>query len=282
MKRQVMGIEELYGPKQNLVLMDNNVLASTRFDIIVNDILDLGFYRGAKLNRKLRKVDFNQGTDANYLTLRNMALLAKLPIDPLRIAFDHISMKDVYVSKIKLARDHGILDLSNYVLYNYLDTPEDFYERLRINCQLNTDLGTKIYSFPMKYIPLDAKDRSFVGKNWNKKLLRGVQCILLVTRGLVTTRLEFFGAAFGHSAEEFETIAIMPERYIIHRRKYENNGAGDCEKTYKALGPNQKRMLAEALVDWPTASRIMKKTRSLRIRKLLSHFMNAKGSIVKE
>ena len=75
---------------------------------------------------------------------------------------------------------------------------------------------------------------------------------------------------------------MMPERYIIHRRKYENNGAGDWEKTYKTLGPNQKRMLAEALVDWPTASRTMKKTRSLKIKKLLSHFIDAKGSIIEE
>jgi hypothetical protein len=32
----------------------------------------------------------------------------------------------------------------------------------------------------MKYVPLDAKDRSYIGKHWNKRLLRGVQCILLV------------------------------------------------------------------------------------------------------
>lgn len=282
MKRQVMGIEELYGPKQNLVLMDNNVLASGRFEDIVRDILDLGFFKGAKLNRRLRKVDFNQGTDANYLTPANMALLAKLPIDPLRIAFDHISMKDVYVSKIKLARDHGILDLSNYVLYNYQDTPDDFYERLRINCQLNIDLGTKIYSFPMKYIPLDAKDRSFVGEHWNKRLLRGVQCILLATRGLVTTRLEFFEAAFGRSAEEFERIAMMPEHYIIQRRKYEHNGASDWEKTYKALTPNQKKILSVALSDRTTALEMMKNTKSQRIKKLLGHYIDAKGNIIKE
>ncbi|MCZ7623834.1 MAG: hypothetical protein M5U24_15435 [Candidatus Kuenenia sp.] len=154
LKKQVLGIEEIYGQKRNLVLMDNNILASTNFEKIIDEIIDLGFYKGAKFNGKLRKVDFNQGTDAHYLTSGKMDLLAKTAIRPLRIAFDYISMKDLYISKIKLARDCGISNLSNYVLYNYVDAPEDFYQRLKINVQLNEELGTKIYSFPMKYIPL--------------------------------------------------------------------------------------------------------------------------------
>lgn len=120
LKKQILGIEEIYGPKRNLVLMDNNFLASTNFEKIINEIIDLGFYKGAKFNGKLRKVDFNQGTDAYYLTSVKMALLAKTAIRPLRIAFDYISMKDLYISKIKLAKDYGILNLSNYVLlYRY-------------------------------------------------------------------------------------------------------------------------------------------------------------------
>lgn len=281
LKRQIKGIDELYGPKQNLILMDNNVLASDKFEQIVTDILDLGFYRGAKMGNRMRVVDFNQGTDANYLTAQKMVLLAKTAIKPLRIAFDSISLKDTYISKIKLARDYGILNLSNYVLYNYLDTPEDFYERLRINCQLNIDLGTQIYSFPMKYMPLEAKNRSYVGPLWNKKLLRGVQCILLATHGLVTTRLEFFEAAFGVSPEEFREIAMMPEHYIIQREKYKNNGASDWRKEYKSLTKSDKETLADVLRSRESIVTALKKTKSGRLKRIVSHYLDENDRVIK-
>ena len=266
-------IETYGGQKQNLILMDNNVLASKQFERIINDICDIGFHKGAKLNGRMRIIDFNQGTDANYLTSKKMVLLAKTAIKPLRIAFDHIADKDLYISKIKLARDHGLLDLSNYVLYNYLDTPEDFYQRLRINVLLNEELGTQIYSFPMKYIPLDAKDRKYIGKNWNKKLIRGIQCILLATRGLVTTRREFFEAAFGSTYEEFLKIVLMPEEYIIYRRKYENNGAFDWRSTYEKLSENEKNVFMTLISDNKVQKQVYSKTSSRKIKQLLTHYI---------
>src|SRR6266498_793455 len=47
----VKGVDLLYGPKKDLTLMDNNVVASGRFKEIIAEIRDLGFIPGAKLNR---------------------------------------------------------------------------------------------------------------------------------------------------------------------------------------------------------------------------------------
>ncbi len=240
LKRQVRSIQELYGTKQHLILLDNNVLASDQFERIINDVIDLGFENGAKINNKLRYVDFNQGIDMRLVTPDKMKLLAKTAIRPLRLAFDHIELKKKYIDSIKLAVDCGIKKLSNYVLYNYTDTPADFYERLRINVELNQELGTLIYSFPMKYIPLNAKDRTFVGKHWNRRLLRGVQCILLATKGKVGTHLDFFEAAFGRTPKEFIEIAMMPEEYIIHRRRHENNGAYEWREAFRNLSDKER------------------------------------------
>jgi hypothetical protein len=103
-QRQVKGIEDVYGCKQDLNLMDNNVLASRFFKLIINDICALEFEKGAKLGDRMRRVDFNQGVDARKLSEKKIALLADTAIRPLRIAFDHISMKDMYVSRIRLAK----------------------------------------------------------------------------------------------------------------------------------------------------------------------------------
>lgn len=276
LKKQVRGIEELYGVKQHLVLLDNNVLASSEFHRIIHDIMDLGFQKGAKINNRLRHLDFNQGVDANLLDADKFSLLAKTAIRPLRIAFDHISMKKMYIEKIKLARDYGLLDLSNYVLYNYRDTPTDFYQRLMINVKLNEQIGTKIYSFPMKYIPLDARDRTYVGPKWNRQILRGIQCILLATLGKVGPREEFFKAAFGSSPEEFIKIAMMPENYIIYRRKSEFNGADDWGHLYDILTPNQRRELFQITKERYVNEIDVVNAGSSRLKRILTHYVDAR------
>jgi len=76
--------------KKDLILLDNNVLASEEFPGIIKEIKKYGFYKGAKFNGKLRYIDFNQGVDVRRLTEEKMRLLSELAIKPLRIAFDHI------------------------------------------------------------------------------------------------------------------------------------------------------------------------------------------------
>ena len=68
----VNGIRERHGEKKDLVLMDNNITASSRYQEVIAEIVDLGFERGATLKRDgkpavKRRVDFNQGVDARIL-----------------------------------------------------------------------------------------------------------------------------------------------------------------------------------------------------------------------
>jgi len=205
--------------KKDLILLDNNVLASENLSQIINEIKECGFAKGAMYGDAHRGIDFNQGLDARLLTEENMELLSQLPLDPLRIAFDDIKLEKLYVEKVRLAHKYGLRHLSNYILFNYKDTPEDFYERLRINIELNAELGLSIFSFPMRYIPLNAKDRRYIGPSWNSTQLRGVQCILHATRGVVGPKKPFFERAFGKTAEEFKYIIEQPEEAIFYREK---------------------------------------------------------------
>jgi hypothetical protein len=165
--------------------------------------------------------------------------------------------------------------VSSYVLYNYTDTPHDFYERLRTSVELNQELGTHTYSFPMKYIPLDAKDRSFIGRHWSRKLIRGVQCILLATRGKVGTSLEFFEAAFGADAEQFVKIALMPERYIIYREHHKLNGAQEWSQLYDQLTHGQKAAFMHTVGGNRVCEDDVCKASTKRLKKILDHYVPA-------
>ncbi len=238
-KEQVAKIDEVAGQKRDLLLMDNNVLRSTQFDKIIDEIKELGFYKGARFtNPKTgalcnRYVDFNQGLDAKLMTEHKAKRLGEIALRPARIAFDHIEDEEVYKRALEMCAKNGIKYLSNYILYNgedftgkgssyHADTPEDLYNRMKISMDfcdyLNEQYGKDgiihIFSFPMKYIPLKDLDRSYIGTHWNGKYLRAVQRMLIPTQGKGVSSRSFFEADFGKSAEEFVENLAMPEELL--------------------------------------------------------------------
>lgn len=50
-KEKIDTIKNIYGEQKNLLLLDNNVLASKKFKTIIDEIIESGFERGAKFNR---------------------------------------------------------------------------------------------------------------------------------------------------------------------------------------------------------------------------------------
>ena len=86
----IRGVAQAHGEMKDLVLMDNNVTASARYEEIIAEIRDLGFQAGATLSQngappKKRRVDFNQGVDARILAKSPMFLreMATICISPL-------------------------------------------------------------------------------------------------------------------------------------------------------------------------------------------------------
>ena len=330
-KEQVRQSTKQFGPQKDLLLMDNNVLASKHFYKIIDEIKECGFERGATyipeseyaiaiknlrdgynvraytkklirlydlisnklpeteqadfyLNRekhhllysevatpeaiiefdeiarplhqkyfkrlkRMRTIDFNQGVDARLVTNKKMEKLAEINIRPLRFAFDHYSMKDIYEKAIRIAAKHDITDLSNYLLYNFKDKPDDLYYRMRINIDLCDELGVTIYSFPMKYHPIDDPNyfynREYIGKHWNRKFIRSIQAVLNATKGKVGRGKSFFEEAFGGNIDEFYKILWMPEALIIYRFKYKDNLTAEWWEKYNSLNDVQLNRLKE-------------------------------------
>ena len=241
LKHLVHGVADNHGEKKDLILMDNNVTASVRYKEIIAEIRDFGFTPGATLvrgNKRLkRRVDFNQGVDARILAKSPMYLkeMSTICISPLRIAFDHLGLRKVYEKSVRTAADFGLTSLSNYMLYNFMDTPQDLYERMKLNIHLNEELGTRIWSFPMRYQPVTLKDRSHIGRHWDRYQLRTFQIMLQATHGVVSGQPSFFRRAFGSSQQEFLRLLTYPHGMIFHREYYENGPGHPVRDEYEAL-----------------------------------------------
>jgi len=207
------------------------------FDIIFAPLYEKYIYNKNQPTRcQTRYIDFNQGVDARLVTEVKMKKIAETNIRPLRIAFDYWEtdpqkhsakpMWEIYENAVRMAVSNGICNLSNYLLYNTNDdTPEDLYKRLLLNVNLCEELNVSIYSFPMKYHPIDDPNyfdnRNYIGKAWRKKYIRAIQAILNSTHGKIGRGKNFFFAAFGKDIEQFQEILIMPETFIIERYKYD-------------------------------------------------------------
>ena len=283
----VRAIDDLYGPKKDLILMDNNVVASPRFKDIVAEIRDLGFTPGAKLRRPheraaiQRRVDFNQGVDARILCKDRVFLreLSSICLRPVRIAFDHIGLKGPYERAVRFAHEFGLTELSNYMLYNFHDSPSDLFERMRLNVALNEELGVRIWSFPMRYQPTDRPDRGHIGAKWRRYQLRSMQIVLQATHGVVSGEPAFFKRAFGNTAQDYERILVTPHDYIFNRDWYERfDGRPELDE-YRA----EARKLDEAdraeLVDLLSSchpsdfDKLPSQTTNLRLRRVLPFYV---------
>lgn len=269
-KEQIAEVDRRFGQKRNLLLMDNNVLRSNKFDSIVDELIELDFgkdgtYPSPRTGKPLKRyIDFNQGLDAKLLTEHKAKRLGELALNPARIAFDHIEDEEQYKKALELCAKNGIKYLSNYILYNgedftgkgqhyRADTPEDLYTRMKVSMDFCDELNDKygsdgrihIFSFPMKYIPLNATDRSFVGTHWNKKYLRGVQRMLIPTQGKGVSTRSFFEADFGKTVEEFIENLAMPEELLGLRGHFverANESKDDRKKRYAQWEINHKRI----------------------------------------
>ena len=355
---QVRTAEARYGAKRDLLLLDNNVLASCRFNDIIEDIKKAGFSAGStyvapnqfeiavqnlrtgqndcgyikscvKQYRKLidrygagkmqevydllkdnhlleeytatksailatydelkpyfeqyysnrpkrRYVDFNQGIDARLITDENMAKLAEIPIRPVRIAFDHWSLRKKYEEAVRTAVRYGHTNLSNYILYNFEDDPIELYRRLRLNVDLCQELGANIYSFPMKYHPIEDPDyfsnRDYIGKKWNRKFIRTIQAILNSTKGKVGRSYDFFCKAFGADEQEFYKLLYMPEEMIIYRFYFEEIGMTDeWWQAFTSLTEEELRIV-KLIIEHNDFNNIEEKTDNPNILRVLEYY----------
>jgi len=222
--------------------------------------------------KMIRYVDFNQGIDARLINKRNIKILSTIPIRPFRLACDSIEDTNKFNRATKLAIENNIRHFSNYILYNWKDKPEDLWIRLNNAVSLYSENSIKIdgFSFPMKYAPIKEKDRSYIGKFWNRKYLSAINVIINVTNGVVAKEKDFFYEAFGSNVEEFLTILSMPDEFIRFRHYFRDNGLIDYWKTlYCSLSEDEKEYLLHRICEYKTNKSIIKDNHTKIVKKIL-------------
>jgi hypothetical protein len=165
----------------------------------------------------------------------------------MRVAFDRIQENDAYVKALNLAKEYGFKEFSNYMLYNWKDSPRDLYDRLLVNIELNEKWKKEcdgesavIYSYPMRFAPiLDPKktgenrsrdwmndsvaepDDFLKGAVWNRRFIRSVEIIKGAAHGAISPTPDYARRAIGFTYKEFIANLYMPEELLRKRNQYE-------------------------------------------------------------
>jgi len=115
--------------------------------------------------------DFNQGMDARLIDDERAELISRVNMPMIRMAFDYRGIRPWVERAIMKLREHGVRGrrMVFYVLHNYVDDPEDFFERVRDLL----DWGAVVY--PMRYEPLTTLRKGvYVSPRWTREQLSAV------------------------------------------------------------------------------------------------------------
>ncbi len=150
---------------------DNNIVAHPD----VHELLDI---LSSEYKDKYHK--FNGGIDARIVgqDIEIARSLAKIKKGVFFFAYDNPKERtkierclDILEKAEFKTRQKGIF----YALYNFRDTPQDFFERCKFLIERNAMI------FPMKYQPLDTlKKDSYISPTWNMKELKFVKTLMKI------------------------------------------------------------------------------------------------------
>ena len=114
------------------------------------------------------KVDFNQGLDARLVTDEVAEKISQIKTSCIRFSYDNISVRKKVEGAIEKLTIFGLRrrHVGIYMLFNHMDTPDDFFERVK------HVLDWGAVAMPLRYQPLDSlKYNSHIGPFWDKEKL---------------------------------------------------------------------------------------------------------------
>jgi hypothetical protein len=187
---------------RSIVLYDNNFTEHEYFDNIVDELKDFG-----------KPIDVF-GLHVDSFTEHHAKRLAELKWGSqsetgtpyVRFSFDKMRYANGIEKALKLVLKYKIrAQFFCYMLFNFTDSPDDFWERLQIAQQIRDRVGGTIYLFPQRYEPLDAvKRNSYISPKWTPEMLHGLVRLYTYIHGFLSiTESKNLFNWIGHTRDEF-------------------------------------------------------------------------------
>jgi hypothetical protein len=173
------GRQELPDAK-GVVLLDNNFTEHEYFNEICDELKDFGL-----------PIDI-MGLHVGAFTRDHAKKLAELKwgaqqdkgTSYIRFSFDKLSYTEHIERAFKYFVGAGIkTNFFAYMLFNWIDSPADFWRRIEICQEIVDKYGKTLYLFPQRYEPfMSLKRNSYIGKHWTESQVRNL--VNLYTDGL--------------------------------------------------------------------------------------------------
>ena len=160
-RQHVNSIKPFIWPSHTrVVLFDNNAIASPNWDVTWQELKDIG-----------KKVDIREGIDARLVTDDIALQVSQLKMEKIQTAYDSIKDHDKIEEGISILKKYiPKKNFVAFVLYNWKDTPEEYWIRIKELASWN------VIPFPMRYQPLnELKKNNYVSSDWTKKDLSDVR-----------------------------------------------------------------------------------------------------------
>lgn len=194
---------------KRVILWDNNILGNANWAAIFDELIEVGL-----------EVDFNQGLDARLITDKVAEKVARIKFQNLRLAYDYKGIGPAVERALERLAAAGIDRRRSvvYTLYNYVDDPENFKDRVE------EIVSWGATSYPMRFEPLTSLTKNaWVSPHWDRDKLQQVAA---------ARRVLGFAGAFPpyekliqkfRRARSFDSAFRLRKRRDGHRRKIARN-----------------------------------------------------------
>lgn len=204
------GRKEIENPTA-VVLYDNNFTEHQYFDDIVNELIEFDV-----------PVDIH-GLHVDAFTEHHAEMFAKLKWGSqnsngtpyLRFSFDKLQYANNIERALTYVKKYDIkAQFFCYMLFNFTDSPDDFWWRLQKAQEIVDRVGKSIFLFPQRYEPFKPSSRKeslrglkrnqYIGPKWTEEMVNGLVKMYTHIHGFmsITTSKNLFNW-IGHTKEEF-------------------------------------------------------------------------------
>lgn len=195
------GIKEIGNPT-GVVLYDNNFTEHQYFDNICDELEEFGLPVDI---HGLHVSSFNEHHAERFARLK-WGSQHEAGTAYMRFSFDFVGYQQHILRALKLAEKYQIkAAFFCYMLFNWVDSPDDFWKRIVMAQEMTDEVGRTIFLFPQRFEPLDALTRNgYIGPKWDKELVTGMTRLYTFMHGFlpVTTSHNIFNW-IGYTKEEF-------------------------------------------------------------------------------